>query len=389
MQITKVNTRHLDASIWGAFYDREAELPLVTALASYPKYKHSITSWRPPVGMCLVEIECDNGLSGIGWCEDYCGAASAITEHHLARLLVGEDPRDISKLWEVMFRSSIPYGRKGVALYAISALDIALWDLLGKIVQQPVYVLLGGKVRDTVPVYASHLHPVGPDKLAAEATEYVRLGYQAMKMRFGHGPADGLSGLNANVDQVRLLRETVGDSIDLMGDAYMGWDVEYTKRIARKLERYGLRWIEEPLIPDDLAGFIELSRTIGIPIATGEHEYTRYGFEVLISNRALSIVQFDIARVGGFTEARRVCQMASAAGLPVCPHAYSLPVLHLAIAEPGCLMAEHFPVPVWMENHEPAGELFGTPAPVNGQVTLPGSFGLGDLESFAALSPVS
>lgn len=386
MQIDKIRTHYFDSSIWGGFYDREAELPLVTAMAIYPEYKHPIVSWRPPVGMCVVEVEADNGLIGVGWCEDYCKAASQIVEQHLSRFLLGQDPFDVTRLWDQMYRSSLPYGRKGIALYGISALDIALWDLRGKHLGEPVYRLLGGKVRDRVPVYASHLHPVDPDKLCAEAQDYVHLGYRAMKMRFGHGPADGLKGLNRNVDQVRLLRETVGDEIDLMADAYMGWTVEYAQRIAPRLETYDLKWIEEPLLPDEINGYIELARTIGVPIAAGEHEYTRYGFEALIQNRAVSIVQFDLARVGGFTEARRVCSMASAASLPVCPHAYGLPTLHLVIAEPVCLMAEHFPVPVWMRDEEPLGqELFGAPSPIEGLVAVPDSPGIGvDLQSLLA-----
>jgi L-rhamnonate dehydratase len=153
--------------------------------------------------------------------------------------------------------------------------------------------------------------------------------------------------------------------------------VEYTQRIAKKLERFDLKWLEEPLLPDEIEGYIELSRTIGVPVAAGEHEYTRYGFETLIRNRAVGIVQFDVGRVGGLTEARRVCQMASAASLPVCPHAYSLPTLHLAFSEPACLMAEHFPVPCWVEDGYKDQNPFGTPQPENGTVALPAEPGLG------------
>jgi L-alanine-DL-glutamate epimerase-like enolase superfamily enzyme len=377
MCVVSVRAHHFDFSIWGGFGEREENLPLVTPMSIYPRFKHPITSWHAPAGTCVVEVEADDGRVGLGWCEDFCGAASVIIERHLSRFLLNQDPRDVSQIWDQMYRSSIMYGRKGLAVFAISALDIALWDLIGKQAGTPVYRLLGGKVRDTVPVYASHLHAIEPEKLAAEARDYVQRGYRAMKMRFGFGPADGLEGMNKNVAQVALLRETVGDSVDLMADAYMGWTVEYTQRIAKKLERFDLKWLEEPLLPDEIEGYIELSRTIGVPVAAGEHEYTRYGFQTLIRNRAIRFVQFDLGRVGGLTEAKRVCQMASAAGLPVCPHAYSLPTLHLVVSEPACLMAEHFPVPCWMEDGYMDRNPFGTPQPQSGTLALPEEPGLG------------
>ena len=378
MRITKVKASTFASSAWGDFYEREAELPLITLMSIYPEYKHPISTWRPAEGMCVVEIETDDGLTGIGWCEDYCEATSRIVNGHLSRLLVGADSRQITKLWDQMYRATIPYGRKGAALYGISAVDIALWDLMGKRRQEPVYQLLGGKVRDPIPAYASHLHYLDDDRFCAEAEDYVNQGYRAMKMRFQHGPADGVAGMNKDVELVKLLRNTVGDSIDIMADAYMGWTLEYAKRMTRKLAPYDLKWIEEPLLPDDLNGFMELSRTSPVPIATGEHEFTRYGFDLLIKNNAVDIVQFDMGRVGGFTEAKRVCALASAAGLPVCTHAYGLPTLHFVAAEPACLMAEYFPVPVWMKHEHAETEFFdGAPPPQGGNVTISDEPGMG------------
>lgn len=378
MRIAKVRAIHIATSAWGDFCEREAELPLVTAMAIYPEYRHPISTWRPTEAMCVVEVETDAGLTGFGWCEDYCGATSRIVNGHLSRLLIGADAREITKLWEVLYRASISYGRKGLALFGISALDIALWDLRGRHNQEPVYQLLGGKVCGPIPAYASHLHYVDDDRFCAEAEDYVKQGYNAMKMRFPHGPAEGLPGMNKNIEVVKLLRDTVGDSIEIMADAYMGWTLEYAQRITRKLAPYGLKWIEEPLLPDDLDGFIELRRTSPVPIATGEHEYTRYGFETLINNRAIDIVQFDMGRVGGFTEARRVCALASAAGLPVCTHAYGLPTLQFVAAEPACLMVEYFPVPVWLRPEHSENEFFdGAPIPRDGHVTIPDEPGIG------------
>ena len=389
MRIARVSATRFESSAWGDFGEREAELPLVTAMAMYPEYRHPISTWRPTESMCVVKIETDDGLTGIGWCEDYYGATSQIVNEHFARFLVGADPREITKLWDLLYRSSISFGRKGVALYGISAVDIALWDLRGQHLQEPVYQLLGGKVRDPIPAYASHLHYLDDDRFRAEAEDYVKQGYKAMKMRFPHGPADGLSGMNKNIEVVKLLRVTVGDSVDIMADAYMGWTLEYAKRITRRLAPYGLRWVEEPLLPDDIGGFIELTRTSPVPIATGEHEYTRYGFEALIKNKALDIVQFDMGRVGGFTEARRVSTLASAAGLPVCTHAYGLPTLHFVAAEPNCLMAEYFPVPVWMRPEHSETDFFdGAPIPRGGNVTISDGPGMGYKFNFQIEDPV-
>ena len=379
MRITNVKVTHHASSAWGDFCDREDELHLVTAMAAYPQYKHPISTWRAPEGTCVVEVETDEGLSDIGWCEDYCSATSQLVKHHLSRFLVGANPRDRTLLWDQMFRASIPYGRKGAALYGISALDIALWDLAGKACGQPVYQLLGGRVRDTIPAYASHLHYENAEDFCAEAADdYVARGYRAMKMRFRWGPTDGLEGMNRNVELVKMLRDTVGDSIELMGDAYMGWTLDYAKRITHKLAPFDMKWIEEPLLPDDLEAYKELTKSSPVPIAAGEHEFTRYGFDLLIRNKAVNIVQFDMGRVGGFSEAKRVCALAVAAGLPVCTHAYGLPTLQFAFAEPTCQMVEHFPVPVWMRDGQPETEFFdGAPSPVDGMVTLGDQPGVG------------
>ena len=335
MKIARVRVTHIDMSFWGDFAARQDELRLVTLMAIHPQYRHPLSSWFPRDAMCVVEVQTDGGLVGTGWCEDYARATSAIIENHLTKLLVGADPLERSRLWDQMFRSTMPYGRKGAALYAISAVDIALWDLAGKHFGLPVYELLGGRARDPVPVYASHLHFTNEDEFVAEAIEYVRRGFKAMKMRFLHGPADGLAGLRRNVELVRMLRDAVGDDIDIMADAYMGWDLEYALRMCRALAPFDMKWVEEPLLPDQLREYAELRRASPVPIAAGEHETTRYGFAQIIEAKALDIIQFDIGRVGGFSEARKVCALAQAAGLPVYTHAYGMPTLHLATSDTG------------------------------------------------------
>jgi hypothetical protein len=148
-----------------------------------------------------------------------------------------------------MYRKTMAFGRKGVALVAISAVDIALWDLMGKSARQPCYRLMGGRTKPRIPVYASRLYSGPLDELASEAKRYQVEGYQAMKLRFGWGPIDGAPGMARNVELVRTVREAVGDEVDVMADAYMGWSLDYAKRMMRLIEPFNLRWLEEAIIP--------------------------------------------------------------------------------------------------------------------------------------------
>src|ERR1700741_2954249 len=162
---------------------------------------------------------------------------------------------------------------------------------MGKSARQPVYRLLGGRTKPRIPVYASRLYSVRLDELAAEARRYKSEGYKAMKLRFGWGPVDGAEGMRKNLDLVRTVRETVGDGVDVMADAYMGWTLNYAKRILPLLEPFNLRWLEEPVIPDDIQGYAQLKAYGRVPIAGGEHEFTLHGFRDLLESRALDVIQ--------------------------------------------------------------------------------------------------
>src|SRR6266568_8869939 len=243
-----------------------------------------------------------------------------------------------------MYRKTMAFGRKGIGMAAISALDIALWDLLGKSAKQPVYRLLGGRTRSRIPVYASRLYSDELSKVAAEAQRYKDEGYQAMKLRFGWGPMDGAAGMQRNVELVRTVREAVGDEIDVMADAYMGWTLDYAKRMLPLLEPFHLRWLEEPVIPDDVRGYAELKSLGRIPIAGGEHEFTLYGFRDLLEAGAVDYIQFDTNRVGGISQARKIAALAEAHSVPVIPHAGQMHNYHVVISSLNAPMAEYFPV---------------------------------------------
>jgi L-alanine-DL-glutamate epimerase-like enolase superfamily enzyme len=272
-----------------------------------------------------------------------------------------------------MYRKTMAFGRKGIGMVAISAVDIALWDLLGKSAKQPVYRLLGGRTKPKIPVYASRLYSTPLKELASEAAKYKKQGYKAMKLRFGWGPTDGAEGMQKNLALVRTVRETVGDNVDIMADAYMGWNLDYARRMIPLLEKYdlNLRWLEEPLIPDDIHGYAELKKMSRIPIAGGEHEFTLYGFRELIEARAVDYIQFDTNRVGGLTQARKIAALAEAHSIPVIPHAGQMHNYHVVMASLNSPMAEFFP-PV---DVEVGNELFwyifkGEPMPKNGFIDL-------------------
>jgi L-rhamnonate dehydratase len=295
-------------------------------------------------GWLVVEIFTDDGLVGIGNAALAPQVTKQVIDLYLKPLLIGRDPWDTEFLWQNMYRKTMAFGRKGIGMAAISAVDIALWDILGKSAKQPVYRLLGGRTKPRIPVYASRLYSVELSELEAEAKRYKKDGYKAMKLRFGWGPTDGASGMQRNLALVRTVREAVGDGVDIMADAYMGWTLDYAKRMLPLLEPFNLRWLEEPVIPDDVQGYAELKSYGRIPIAGGEHEFTAYGFRDLLQARALDYIQFDTNRVGGITQARKIAAMAEAYSVPVIPHAGQMHNYHVVMASLNSPMAEYFPV---------------------------------------------
>ena len=327
----------------------------------------------------IVEVQTDAGLTGVGEAALSPRVTKQVIDLYLRPILIGCDPFDTEYLWQHMYRKTIAFGRKGIALVAISAVDLAIWDLIGKATKQPLFRLLGGQTKPKIPVYASRLYSQPLDKLAEEARSYKDQGFRAMKLRFGWGPVDGAAGMQRNLELVRTVREVIGNEIDLMSDAYMGWTLDYARRMVPLLEPFNLRWLEEPLIPDDIAGYA-LLRTIGrVPIAGGEHEYTLHGFRQLLDAKAVDYIQFDTNRVGGITAARKVAALAEAYSVPVVPHAGQMHNYHLVMASYNSPIAEFFP-PVEVEV---GNELFwyifkGEPTPEDGYIELdPNRPGLG------------
>jgi D-galactarolactone cycloisomerase len=301
---------------------------------------------------CLVEIETDRGISGLGEAKisvgnlgNYAAVVTLIREE-LAPVIIGRDPRDVTAIWEILYsgtrahyalregRTFPTVGRRGITMSAISGIDIALWDILGRSLGQPVWRLLGGQCRDRIPAYASGgWAPVG--QIGKQLLQYVERGHRAVKMRVGLQDRS----VDDSAARVREVRQTLGSEIGLMVDAHGTWSVREAQRFARKVEDCDLAWIEEPVSPEDIRGQAEVRTATDIPIASGESEQTRFAFRDLIEARAVDVLQPDLAIVGGLTETLRISALAATHGLTLAPHLWGGAVLfaaglHLCVAVP-------------------------------------------------------
>lgn len=299
----------------------------------------------------IVRVHTDEGIVGIGEVDASPTVVKAVIDapashaisSGLASLLVGEDPRDVERLWDKMYEGSIFFGRRGVAVMAMSGLDIALYDILGKSLGVPVYRLMGGARRTSIRAYASTLMPDDPDAAEAHAREVAARGFTAIK--FGWGPL----GRSPDLDEalVEAVRRGAGDAVEIMLDVGFGWnDADHAIEMARRIERHRLAWIEEPLHPDDLDGYAKLANAVDVPIAAGEENVTRYEFEELMDRGAIDVVQPDVTRCGGLTEARRIAEMARVRGKLCVPHAWSTGIisaasLHLIATIPNAAYLEY------------------------------------------------
>lgn len=287
----------------------------------------------------LVKICTDEDFFGIG-CVPIGDplAVSAIIERKLKQLIIDEDPFKIEKIWNKMYKEMYR-DRSGVALMAISAIDIALWDIIGKTLKKPVYELLGG-YRDKVPCYVTggyYQKGKGNKELVDEVGGYVNQGLKAIKLKIGKLSIKG------DVERVRVVREAIGPDMKLAVDANNAYTPHEAIKAGRALEKYDIWWFEEPVWPDDVRGNAIVACALDMPIASGELEYTKYGFRNLIENEAVDIIQPDATIVGGITEWMKIAHMASAWNIPVAPHWAQEVSMHLVAAVPNALTVEFFP----------------------------------------------
>ena len=285
----------------------------------------------------LVSVSTDEGLTG--WGEAYGPAlpsASAVRDF-FAPQIVGRDPRDTEALWHFLFARSVDYGQKGTMVAAISALDIAFWDIKARAAGVPLYRLLGGAETESIPCYATGFYFGGEQKLesrfAAEAEAYLAQGFTAMKMKVGLG-------VERDAVLVGAVRRAIGAGARLMIDANHAYRTTEAIALGRLVEQQSITWFEEPVSPLDVRGYLEVKRRIAIPLAGGEAEYTRFGFEPLLRRRAVDYAQPDLCACGGISEGMKIATLASVYGVHVTPHAWGSAVglaaaLHFYAALPG------------------------------------------------------
>jgi len=260
--------------------------------------------------------------------------AAVVVERQLKDFLIGENALAVEAVWDKLHRLN-RHSRSSHYMMAISAIDNALWDLRGRYFEAPVYQLLGGPTRAKATVYGSTLgSSVELDRAGARAKELKSQGFRHQKWFLAYGPGDGASGLGKNVELVRVLREAVGPEVDLMFDAFMGWDLNYAMAWCRAVEPYRPRWIEEAFHVDKLESFAQLARETTIPVATGEHFYGRWEVKRFLEAQAISVVQADPEWCGGVSELVKICALGSAYDAHVVPHGHNLhAALHVVASQ--------------------------------------------------------
>jgi D-galactarolactone cycloisomerase len=314
----------------------------ITAIEAYPL----VTELEEPFGFSqwtfrrrettVVAVRTDQGLTGWGEAYGPSGPSAAALRDFLGPQVVGRDPRDTETLWHFLFARSLDYGQKGTMVAAISALDIAFWDLKARAAGVPVYRLLGGAEVESIPCYATGFYFTDGDldaKFAAEAERYLADGFGAVKMKVGLG-------VERDAGLVGHVRRAIGDKTRLMIDANHAYTATEAIALGRRVEQYDIGWFEEPVSPLDLCSYVEVKRKLRIPIAGGEAEYTRFGFEPLLRHRAVDYAQPDLCACGGISEGMKIATLASIYGVHVTPHAWGSAVglaaaLHFYAVLPG------------------------------------------------------
>ncbi len=324
------------------------------------------------LGYLIVRITTKSGIEGIGVTYNEVGGEGtcAVVQKAIAPRLIGRDPLETEAIWTEMFHYLRGVGRKGMTFCALSAVDAALWDIKGKAFDVPIYRLLGGN-RTEIPVYASGgWASYSDEELVAEMTDMVSQGYTAIKFKLG---VEGGRNPNRDVTRVRKVREAVGPDIDLLLDANNCWDAATAVQVANRVKEYNIYLFEEPVFADDLPGLARFKQGTDIPLATGEHEYTKFGLRDLLLNDAVDIVQLDGARAGGYTEMVKIAAMTEAWNLKFAPHAMENLHLQLAGAMGSIVFLERLRI-----FEEITGQVFkDAPVPVNGVMTIPDLPGLG------------
>lgn len=291
-------------------------------------------------GCVLVFVDTDEGVTGESLLWTFGTKRLDVLNSMVLSLktdVLGEDPNYTEKIWRKLWSEIAFFGVEGISVFALSAIDRACWDAVGKAAGKPLYKLLGA-YRDEVPTYVSGLWlQQSIEELVKEARGFLMEGFRAMKMRIGKPR------IEEDVDRVRAVRQAIGPDVDLMVDANQRFTVEHAIRLGRKLEEFNLTWFEEPVPAYDLEGSARVATALDVPIASGENVYTRYGFREMLEMKAADILMPDLVRVGGVTELLKVAHMAEAFEVPVTPHIFPEESMHMVGAIPNSTYVEHMP----------------------------------------------
>jgi D-galactarolactone cycloisomerase len=321
----------------------------------------------------LVQVETDEGITGFGSCSGNGELVEVIISRVLKPLLIGMDPTQIEEIWDKAYvrGGHKEFGTRGIGIVALSGIDIALWDILGKVRGVPLYQLLGGKSRDKVPVYATALYPEEPAKVARRARAFAQQGFHGVKIKVGFD-------LEQDIGIVRAVREELGKDFTVMTDANQGYSIEVGLKAAEAFSKCGVFWLEEPLFAEDIEGHAQLRKKGKVPIAVGENLNTYYAFENFVARGAVDFLQPDVARAGGITEIKKIAALATCYNATVSFHTWGDAValaasLHLsaALKECGVMELDYTYNPL-------RAELLKEPLEVkNGYMTPPDKPGLG------------
>ncbi len=314
-----------------------------------------------------LKIKTSGGLEGIYGPIDK--EAAIVVDQQLRGFLMGKDALAGEAVWDQMYRSN-RHSRRGIFMMAISAVDNTLWDLRGRCFNAPVYRLLGGPTRQSVEAYGSCLgYSVEPEAVRVRATDLKLQGFRNQKWFLAYGPGDGSEGMERNVALVRNLRDAVGDGVELMFDAYMGWDYNYAIGWAKQVEKFRPRWIEEAFHAEKIDSFAQLRRSTSIPVASGEHFYGRWEVNEFLRAGALNVVQADPEWCGGISELVKICALASVHDVQVIPHGHSVhAALHVIASQSPmtCPLLEYLILKMNSYYHFEKN----APRPVNGRLSL-------------------
>ena len=339
--------------------------------------------WFEKRGASLVRISTDEGITGWGECYGPGACHKGIIEKLFAPMLLGKDPTNIGVLWEYMYNQSRDYGQKGVLISALSGIDIALWDIFGKALGQPVCKLIGGIRRERIKAYATGMYfkktAGAAEALAREAEGYVKIGFSAVKMKLGQGE-------DTDAACVKAVRKAIGADITLMVDANHAYNSTRALRVAHSIAEHNIYWLEEPVPPEDVDGYLEVKTRGPIPVAGGECEFTRFGFKELLSRRAVDYVQPDTCTTGGISEVLKIIALASVYNIQYIPHVWGSSI---ALATALHVLAALPDFPLSLDPVEPMLEFDRTENPFrtglalnpieqkNGYVSVPMGPGLG------------